>query len=102
MSDVVFDNDGNILLSVKGFNGTAPGYLGRVTVTNGTLSPAIEKINPNGGALPFSITTPKSLGDGHIIFTTDPGIGVVTYDLSSSPIKNNGTVIPGQKAVSKV
>ncbi|KAL8290575.1 hypothetical protein RQP46_002833 [Phenoliferia psychrophenolica] len=98
-SDLVFDNSGNVLVSVKGFNATAPGYLGRLKVMDGMIAPDIEKFVPNGGALPFSITTPKSLGDGNIIFTTDPGVGVVTYDLTSSPVKNNGTIIPGQKAV---
>ncbi|KAL8290502.1 hypothetical protein RQP46_002760 [Phenoliferia psychrophenolica] len=97
-SDLIFDNSGNLLISIKGFNSTSPGFLGRYKLTNGTIAPDLEKFVPNGGALPFSITTPKELGDGNVVFTTDPGIGVVIYDIDSSPVKNNGTAIPGQMA----
>lgn len=99
-SDIIFDNSGNLLVSIKGFNATSPGYLGRLNISaNHTLSDVAEKFTPNGGALPFSITSPKELGDGSTVFTTDPAIGIVTFDLASNPPKSNGTVVPGEMAV---
>jgi hypothetical protein len=87
VSDLVFMNDGNIAVSVKGTSATAPGNVQLFSVTGSgktaqvgnaaTVIPAAK-----GGALPFSLSVP--LDGSNALFATDAAAGVSTFDFSSA------------------
>ncbi|KAI5476762.1 hypothetical protein MNV49_007352 [Pseudohyphozyma bogoriensis] len=95
VSDLLFDSQDNLLVTVKGTGATDPGYLGVVSLENG-IPTSIEKHAPNGGAVTFSITeVPESGDQGPVILTTDPA---VTFVLGSN-VTSTATAIPNNTAL---
>jgi hypothetical protein len=84
LSEILFSADNlALIVSVKGFNATSPGYLLFYTLTSNMtmLASNATTVTPTGGILPFSMTLVGTNG----LLVTDPGAGgVLTLNYSST------------------
>ncbi|THU97699.1 hypothetical protein K435DRAFT_965340, partial [Dendrothele bispora CBS 962.96] len=96
-SQIFISPDGqNVVVSVKGIDASAPGYLAIWDITNGTLSTNSNTIPvPTGGQLPFGFVP---IANEQAFVVADPAIGFNIMDMSG---QNRSAAYPidGQKAV---